>query len=237
VLDAVLQARGVVKAYGGLRPFRLRQLEVGRGEVVTLAGLDAAQAAVLVDLLTGTTLPDEGEVIVGGENTRAIGSQEVWLAFLERFGLAGERVVLLPELTVVQNLAIPLTLSVDPIPPSIRPRVEALAAAAGLRSSTLDTRVGQASAAERARIRLGRAMAHDPAILLLEHPTGGLEREAGEAYGADLRALATSRGTTVLAATADPAFVRAAATRALAWQAASGELNRSGGAIRRLLGR
>lgn len=233
----MLRVSGVVKAYGGLRPFRLRDLVVTRGEVVAVMGPDAAQAAVLVDLLTGTTLPDEGEVTVGGDATRSIASQDAWLAFLERFGLAGERVVLLPELTVLQNLAIPLTLSVDPIPPAIRPRVEALAAEAGLPPGGLEAAMGRASAAERARVRLGRAVAHDPAILLLEHPTGGLDRQAAAAYGADLRSLARRRGLTVLAATADPAFARSAATRVLEWRAASGELSRSGGAWRRLLGR
>ena len=136
----------MVKAYGGLRPFRLRQLEVARGEVVTVTGPDAAQAAVLVDLLTGTTLPDQGEVIVGGQSTRAIESQEAWLAFLERFGLAGERGVLLPDLTVIQNLAIPLTLSVEPIAGAILPRVEALAAEAGLSPDRFDTPVSRTSA-------------------------------------------------------------------------------------------
>ena len=235
-MDPVLEVRDVVKAHGGLRPFRLRRLEVARGEVVTVSGPDAAQATVLVDLLTGTTLPDEGEVRVGGQSTRAIESQEAWLAFLERFGLAGERVVLLQGLTAAQNLAIPLTLSVDPIPPSIRPRVEGLAAEAGLPSDRLDTPMVRATSAEAARVRLGRAVAHDPAILLLEHPTGGLERADAQSYGADLRRLAARRGMTVLAVTADPAFARAAATRALEWRAASGELNRGGGPVRRLFG-
>ena len=227
----------MVKAYGGLRPFRLRQLEVARGEVVTVTGPDAAQAAVLVDLLTGTTLPDQGEVIVGGQSTRAIESQEAWLAFLERFGLAGERGVLLPDLSVIQNLAIPLTLSVEPIAGAILPRVEALAAEAGLSPDRFDTPVSRTSAIDRARVRLGRAVAHDPAIVLLEHPTSGLERGPAEDYGANLRALAARRGLTVLAVTADLAFARAAATRALDWRAATGELSRSGGILRRLLDR
>lgn len=228
---------GVVKAYGGLRPFRLRRLEVARGDVVAITGPDAAQAAVLVDLLTGTALPDEGEVTVDGKSTRAIASQEAWLAFLERFGLAGERVVLLPELTVLQNLAIPLTLAVDPIPPAVSARVEALAAQAGLPSQSYDTRMSEASPAQRARVRLGRAVAHDPAILLLEHPTGALDHREAEAYGFDLRALAERRHLTVLAVTADSAFTTAAAARVLEWRAATGELNRPGGALRRLLRR
>lgn len=234
-MDVVLEARDVVKAYGGLRPFRLSRLQVARGEIVTIAGPDAAQASVLVDLLTGTTLPDQGDVAVAGRSTRAIETQEAWLAFLERFGLAGERVVLLPELTLAQNLAIPLTLSVEPIPAPIRSRVEGLAAEVGL--SSLDAVAGRASQAERARTRLGRAIAHDPAVLLLEHPTAALHPDAAAAYGTDLRALATRRGVTVVAVTADHAFSDAAATRELVWRAATGELSRQGSALRRLFGR
>jgi len=232
----VLELRGIVKAHGGLRPFRLRRLAVARGEVVVIEGPDAAQAAVLVDLLTGTTLPDQGEVLVDGRNTRTIESQDEWLAFLERFGLSGERVVLLPELTLVQNLAIPLTLSVEPIPTSIRPRVDALAEEAGLPAGRLETAVARAGPAERARVRLGRAIAHDPAVLLLEHPTAGMSEAEASSFGADLRAMASRRGLTVVAASADRRFSGAAATRALAWTAATGELIRSGGSLRRLFG-
>ena len=233
--EPVLDARGVVKAYGGLRPFRLRELRVARGEVVALSGPDAAQASVLVDLLTGATLPDEGEVVVRGRSTRAIEGHEDWLAFLEGFGLVGERVVLLQGLTVAQNLAIPLTLSVDPMEPSVRQSVERLAVEAGLSPGLLDSPLSQAGAAVRARIRLGRAVAHDPSVLLLEHPTAGLERPEAEAYGSDVRRLAARRGLAALLVTADAALAREA-TRALEWRAATGQLSRAGGRLRRLLG-
>jgi putative ABC transport system ATP-binding protein len=215
----------------------MRGLSVERGEVVTIAGPDAAQAAVLVDLLTGTTLPDEGEVLVAGRSTRSIENQEAWLGFLETFGLIGERVVLLPELSVAQNLAIPLTLSVDPMAPGIRSRVEGLAAEAGLSPARLDARAASASPAERAAMRLARAVAHDPGLLLLEHPTAGLEPGDARAYGLRLRELAERRGVTVLAVSADSSFAAAAATRPLEWRAASGELSRGGSALRRLFGR
>lgn len=229
-----LELHGIVKAYGGLRPFRLQRLEVVRGEVVVLKGLDAAQAAVLVDLLTGATLPDQGDVLVGGRNTRTIESQEAWVAFLQPFGLAGERVVLLPELTLVQNLAIPLTLSVDPIPASIRPVVAGLAAEAGLPADRLEAAAAGASPAERARVRLGRAIAHDPEVLLLEHPTAGLGEADARSFGADLRRVASRRGLTVVAASADRGFAGAAAARVLDWTPATGELSHAHGPLRRL---
>ncbi|HSK09226.1 MAG TPA: ATP-binding cassette domain-containing protein [Vicinamibacterales bacterium] len=236
-MDPFLRVSGVEKAYGGLRPFRLRDLSVARGEVVTMTGPDSSQASVLVDLLTGTTLPDAGDVWVNGRNTRAIDTQEAWLAFLDQFGLVSERVVLLQELTAAQNLAIPLTLGVDPMPPGVRRRVEALAAEVGLAAEILDAPVAGVSADTRARIRLGRAVALDPALLLLEHPTAGLERPEVPRLARDLRRIASARTIAALAVTADESFAGAAATRRLIWRAASGDLSGGAGLLDWLRGR
>ena len=78
---------------------------------------------------------------VFGFDTAAITDGDEWLRTLDRFGILSDRAVLLDELTVAQNLAMTLTLAIDPIPADVRGRVEALAADVGLAADLLDRKV------------------------------------------------------------------------------------------------
>src|SRR6516165_4243326 len=113
----VLHLVNVRKQYQSLRPLRVNNLSVDRGERVVLSGLDAGAAEVLVNLVTGASLPDEGDVRVLGRVTSSIADGDEWLASLERFGIVSPRAVLLDAATVLQNLVMPLTLAIDEIPP------------------------------------------------------------------------------------------------------------------------
>src|SRR5258708_24717551 len=127
----------VRKAYSGLRPLRRNDLSIAEGERVALSGLDAGAAEVLVNLVTGASLPDAGEVLVLGTNTASISDGEAWLASLDRFGIVSPRAVLLDAATLLQNLAMPLTLDIEPVPPDVLARVVPLARAAGIEDQGL----------------------------------------------------------------------------------------------------
>src|SRR5438094_944769 len=86
---------GVTKNYAGLRPLRIADLTVRPGEQLVLSGFDASAAEVFINLVTGASVPDEGEVRVAGQDTRAITTDTQWLASLDRFGIVTERAVLL----------------------------------------------------------------------------------------------------------------------------------------------
>ena len=233
-VTAAVEIRGLVKDYRGLRPLRVASLSVHPGELVTVSGLDATQASVLVDLITGATLPDAGEVIVAGAATAAIPSQDAWLAFLDQFGIVNPRVVLLDALTVAQNLAVPLTLSVDPLPAPVREKVEAIASEVGLQRDLLDRPVSSLDGAGRFRVRLGRALALTPRVVLVEHPTLDLDPSHAAGVARDLAALLRP-AVALLVLTSDPA-VSNVATRALTWQPVTGAVQASRG-WRRWLGR
>ena len=76
---AVLEFAGASKAYGGLRPLRIARLRVAAGDRVALLGFDQPTAEVFVNLATGATLPDAGEVSIFGLPTRAIEDSADWL--------------------------------------------------------------------------------------------------------------------------------------------------------------
>ena len=80
------------------------------------SGFDQPSAEVFVNLATGATLPDAGDVSVFGRPTTAIDDSADWLATVDRFGIVSERAVLLDALTVIQNLAMPFTLEIEPPP-------------------------------------------------------------------------------------------------------------------------
>lgn len=234
----VVELSGVSKDYRGLRPLRIQQLAVGAGEHVALLGFDQPSAEVFVNLVTGATLPDAGIVSLFGQPTSGISDSAEWLAVVDRFGIVSERAVLLDRLSVIQNLAMPFTLEIEPPARDVRERAASLASEVGLPKGTWARPVGELDAAGRGRVRLGRALAHEPAVLLLEHASAGLDREPARGFGAALRSIASRRGTAMIATTADEPFARAVAARVFRLEPGTGRLKeeRRSGWLRGRLG-
>jgi putative ABC transport system ATP-binding protein len=220
----VLRISNVRKQYHGLRPLRLKELSIDVAERVAISGLDEGAAEVLVNLVTGASVPDEGEVAVAGRSTHAIADGDEWLASLDRFGIVTPRAVLLDSATLLQNLAMPVTLDIEPVPPDIAVRVMELARGAGIDDRWLDKPISALDAAVRARAHLARAVALDPALLIMEHPTVGLAAGEAKAFGEAVASVAGARALATLIISEDAAFSDAAATRRLALHGATGEL-------------
>ena len=214
----------VEKQYGGLRPLRMRDLRVAEGGISMLLGLDRPAAEVFVNLITGASLPDKGEVVILGRPTGAIADSNEWLAFVERFGILSDRIVLLEAMSVAQNLAISFDLDLEPVPPAIMARVATLADEVGIDPSTLGSRVGDASPLLRSQIFLARALALDPAILVLEHPTAHLSPDEAIAFASIVNRVASRRGVTTLGLLMDERFAKETGGRLFTWQPATGDV-------------
>lgn len=233
----LIDIEGVTRQYGGLRPLRVRRLMVGAQDRIALAGLDVPAAETLVHLITGASVPDEGVVRIDGRDTREIATDTEWLSSLDRFGMVTRRAVLIGSLPIEQNLALPLTLSIDPMAPGVRATVEQLADQVGLARARLTAAASTLSAEELVRVHLARAMATRPSLLLLEHPTAGVDDAASrEALGRTLRAATEAIGIGWLAVTTDPDFVRGSGARQLTLKPATGEITGDGSWWRRLIG-
>jgi predicted ABC-type transport system involved in lysophospholipase L1 biosynthesis ATPase subunit len=228
VTGALLALSGIVKDYHALRPLRVERLLVQPGEQVAIVGVDQPWAEVFVNIVTGAVLPDRGEVVVFGRSTADIGTGDEWLATADRFGIVSERAVLLESLSLVQNLAVPFSLEIEPPPPENRERAERLAAEVGLSRDLGDRRVGDLGPELRARVRLARGLALDPEVLLIEHPTAGLAREAVVPLARQMRTVSAGRGVASVFLTADREFATAAASRVLSLDPASGRLAEAG---------
>jgi putative ABC transport system ATP-binding protein len=228
VSDPVLELADVSKDYHGLRPLRISSLTVAPGEHVALLGFDQSTAEIFVNLVTGATLPDRGQIRLFGRATADISDSADWLTVVDRFGIVSRRAVLLDSLTVVQNLAMPFTLDVEPPSAEIRARALALAEEVGLAASTLDRPVGELDPMGVFSVRLARAVALDPAVLLFEHPTAEIDRAGVAQLASRCRAVSSGRNIAAVTVTADAEFAAAAASRVLTLEPASGRLISAG---------
>ena len=221
-MTPVLSLSDIQKNYHALRPLRLKELTVAAAERVAITGLEAGASEVLVNLATGASLPDQGEVRVLGRPTAEIASADEWLASLDRFGIVSPRSVLLDAVTIEQNIAMVFTLEIDPVPAETAARVAALARECGI--SDVITMTGEAAPEIRARVHLARAVALEPALLIVEHPTADIPEGAKEALAKDLISVTNARGLAALIITQDEDFAKVTGHRALRVEPATGTL-------------
>jgi predicted ABC-type transport system involved in lysophospholipase L1 biosynthesis ATPase subunit len=234
-MTPLVSIRDLVKEYQALRPLRVKELRVREGDVVSLLGLDAPGAEVLVGLLTGALLPDSGEIRLFDRSTADVPDTDAWLAMLDGVGIVTERAVLIEQFTVEQNIAMPFTLEVDPLVESVRPRVAALAEEVGIDRSLWTVPVARVGTEARTRVRIARALALAPRLLVAEHPSASLARESVDSVARDLARIAAARRLAVLALTADDVFAKALGGELLRHEPATGALKRPS-AWRKLFG-
>lgn len=221
--DVLLRLRGVSKDYRSLRPLRIAELDLPPGRSLALLGFDQTMAEVLVDLITGAILPDSGEIVAFGQHTSSIADPGSWLTTLDQFGLFTDRAVLVEQFTVEQNLALPLSITVEDMTPEIRARVAELASEIGL-ANELRRQAGVLGPALRARIRLGRSLALAPRVLVAEHPNATLSAQEASALGTDMARIIETRGIASIVLTADQSFARAVSKEILVLEPATGAL-------------
>lgn len=231
--ELLVAVTGVEKDYRSLRPLRVRHLELHENETLALLGFDQAAAEVLVNLIAGASLPDGGEVRTLGRLTSDITSGDDWMQALDQLGIVSERAVLLDQLTTEQNLAVPLTLDLYDLPADVRTRVSALSGEVGLTGEQLPRFVSTLSALDRMRLRLARALAVNPRVVMAEHPNASLPSADHATFAADVARVASARRLGMIVLTADRVFASAVSDRVLTLNPATGELTASGSGWRR----
>jgi ABC-type transporter Mla maintaining outer membrane lipid asymmetry ATPase subunit MlaF len=227
--EALVELQGVTKDYLGLRPLRVRHLQLHAGQSIALLGFDLAMAEVLVNLITGAQLPDTGEVRVFGRPTSVIADASDWVRTLDQFGLVSERAVLVQQFTVEQNLAMPLTLDIADMSAALRSQVRALAEEVSLPADALGVDTAALSAPARLRLRLGRALALNPRVLLAEHPNAAISAADAPTFAADLARVVGARRLGSIVLTADRTFASAVADEVLTLEPATGALTSARG--------
>jgi putative ABC transport system ATP-binding protein len=212
-MTSVLEARGLAKAYdtGGAKVEALRgvDLTIERGEFVAIMGPSGCGKSTLLNLLAGLDRPTAGEVWLDGERIDRLSETELARLRRSKIGFVFQFFNLVPMLSVVENVELPLLLVG-------RRRRDARRSANELLSDLgVADKHGAApvllSGGQQQRVALARALANTPAIVLGDEPTGNLDSAATREVLGLLRA-ARNRGQTLLIVTHD-ARVAAAADR------------------------
>ena len=172
-------------------------LEVAQGEFLAIMGPSGSGKSTLLNLIGGLDRPTAGDILIEGRSTRGLTETEWTTLRRERIGVVFQFFNLLPGLTARENVALPLLLRGDADPAK---RVEECLAAVGL-AHRGEHRPSELSGGEQQRVALARALAHRPALLLADEPTGNLDSKVGREIVQLIKALARQGGQTVVLAT------------------------------------
>ena len=180
-------------------------LHIGRGEAVALLGPSGSGKSTLLMVMTGLERPDSGSVTVAGQALPGLDEDQLARFRGRNIGIVFQAFHLIPTMTALENVAVPLELAGTSDAQSIAERE---LAAVGL-SGRLRHYPAELSGGEQQRVALARALAPNPAILVADEPTGNLDETTGREIIELLFRGHAERGTTLVLVTHD----RALATR------------------------
>ncbi len=169
----MLQIEGLTKRYRDRTVLDALRLTVGSGEYVAIVGESGSGKSTLLNLIAGLDRPDAGSVVIDGTDIAALDDTARTLTRRARLGFVFQAFHILPHLTVVQNVALPLVLlGVEPEPRERRATELLAEVGLGGRESSMPREL---SGGELQRVAVARALVHQPALVLADEPTGNLD--------------------------------------------------------------
>jgi putative ABC transport system ATP-binding protein len=201
----IVEARGVCKTYdtGAVRVEALRgvDLRVARGEMVAIMGPSGCGKTTLLNCLSGLDAIDTGDVQIEGRSLRDMSDRERTDYRARRMGFVFQFYNLMPVLTAVENVELPLLVARVPMKDARRLALAALDLV-GLRDRAAHV-PDELSGGQRQRVTIARALVNDPAIVWADEPTGDLDSEGADETVALMRRCNRERGLTFVVVTHD----------------------------------
>ncbi|WP_200210365.1 ABC transporter ATP-binding protein [Micromonospora coerulea] len=201
-MTVVIEARNVEFSFGQTPALRGATIAVESGEILAIMGPSGSGKSTLLHCLAGILVPDSGEVLFDGARVDSMAETQRSSLRRDRFGFVFQFGQLVPELTAVENVALPLLLS------GVR-RTAALRKAYGWferlgLEGMEQRRSGELSGGQAQRVALARGLVAEPEVLFADEPTGALDSLTGEQVMDLLVAAAREQGTTVILVTHEP---------------------------------
>lgn len=200
VLRAVGLSKQVTSPEGPLIILDNADLQIERGETIAIVGASGAGKSTLLGLLAGLDVPSQGQVWLDGTELTSLDEDGRAALRADRVGFVFQSFHLIPSLTALENVMLPLELAAAPNP--------ADSALEALRTVGLEPRrrhyPHQLSGGEKQRVAIARAFVVKPSILFADEPTGNLDHKTGEQVVDLLFQLNEQSGTTLVLVTHDP---------------------------------
>jgi putative ABC transport system ATP-binding protein len=202
----MLEARGLTKSYESgaqiLTVLRDVNFTIRDGEFVAIIGPSGSGKTTLLGLLAGLDVPSAGTVILDGADLAALGEDARARLRGEKVGFVFQSFQLIPTLTALENVQVPLELRGER---HAADRARDLLARVGLAERTHHYPV-QLSGGEQQRVAIARAFSNSPKVLFADEPTGNLDASTGGRIVELLESLNREDGTTLVLVTHDPAI-------------------------------
>lgn len=205
--EPIITLRGVNKTFTRgkekLEVLNELDLDIPKGSFEALMGPSGSGKTTLLNLIAGLDRPSKGSVEVAGKDIAKLGDSELSRWRSQHIGFIFQHFNLIPVLTALENVELPLLLTRLPGPERKK------RAATALRVVGLEDRMGhrpdQLSGGQEQRVGIARAIVHDPTILVADEPTGELDRHSADEILGLLTKLNQDFDKTILMVTHDPA--------------------------------
>ncbi len=191
----MLTLRGVTKRFGARPILKNVSLALGAGEYVAVVGESGIGKSTLLNVIAGLEPVDAGEVVFEGKNLAAMDDDALTLLRRDNFGFVFQAFHVLPQLTVEQNVALPLLLRKLPTE-----RAKAALATVGLAGREASA-PRELSGGELQRVAIARALVGEPKLVLADEPTGNLDPDNARQVLELFRTQVKTRGAAAILAT------------------------------------
>jgi len=175
----MLKARQIVRNYGSLPVLKGIDLEIAKGELVTIVGASGAGKSTLLHILGTLDRPDAGQVFIGETDVFALKEKDLATFRNQKIGLVFQFHNLLPEFTALENVCMPGFIGVRSVESEVRRKGGELLEMLGLKDR-LNHLPSQLSGGEQQRVAVARALINDPAIIFADEPSGNLDSRNAE---------------------------------------------------------
>ena len=211
-MTVILETKNVKKTYkmGDVLVPALRGVtfKVAKGEILAVFGSSGSGKSTLLHILGALDRADEGEVFVDGVDLSTLSDNELADVRLRKVGFVFQFFNLLPRLTALRNVELPLTLA-DVSDKECHEKASEVLKLVGL-EGRVDHRPTELSGGEQQRVAIARALVNDPRIILADEPTGNLDTKTGFEIAQLMKRLNEEKGQTFVVVTHDPAIAETA---------------------------
>lgn len=181
IIFGMLNALNITKSYGSLQVLKGVNLQVERGQIVSIVGASGAGKSTLLHILGTLDVADQGELYLNKQAVHQIAHTKFLPSFRNKnIGFIFQFHNLLPEFTALENAAMPGFIAGDRSEKQVKKEAEELLRRLGL-GKRLEHKPGQLSGGEQQRVAVARALINKPAIVFADEPSGNLDSASADA--------------------------------------------------------